>query len=305
MSETDKQIENYLQSLKSALSGTDKAIVQDALSDAEEHLRAALHTEMDRSPQEAKDEVLEKIIADYGSPQEVAQAYRSWESDLPPTLAPTAQDPPREQPEVDPRAQGFFGVFADPRAWGGVVYMLISLVTGTLYFSWAVAGLSTSLGVMILIIGIPVTILFLLSVRGLAFLEGRLVEALLGERMPRRPAFTDPHQSWTARLKQLLLGKSTWLALLYMVLMLPLGVTYFSVMVTALALSAGLIAAPVLDLGFGIPVVNLGSTVYHIPLYQVPFFILGGVLLATAVFHVARWTGRLHGKLAKTLLVKD
>jgi len=305
VSKADRQIEEYLQSLKTALSGTDKAIVQDALSDAEEHLRAALHSEMQEDSGASALKVLERNMAEYGSPQEVAEAYRNWESDFPPTLASASQDTPQKQTQAGSSASGFFGVFTDPRAWGGVVYMLISLVTGSLYFSWAVAGLSTSLGVMILIIGIPVTILFLLSVRGLAFLEGRLVEALLGERMPRRPAFTDPHQSWPARLKQLLLGKSTWLALLYMVLMLPLGVTYFSVMVTVLALSAGMIAAPVLDLGFGVPVVNIGSAVYHISPYQAPLFLLGGVLLATGTFHVARWTGRFHGKLAKILLVSD
>ena len=77
--------------------------------------------------------------------------------------------------------------------------MLISLVTGTLYFSWAVTGLSTSLGVMVLIVGIPIAIIFLLSFRGIAFLEGRLVEALLGERMPSRASFTDSSLSWIER----------------------------------------------------------------------------------------------------------
>jgi 4-amino-4-deoxy-L-arabinose transferase-like glycosyltransferase len=158
---------------------------------------------------------------------------------------------------------------------------------------------------MILIIGIPVTILFLLSVRGLAFLEGRLVEALLGERMPRRPAFTDPNLDWIERLKQLLAGKSTWLALLYMALMLPLGAIYFSVAVTLLATSVALVAAPVIELLFEIPVVQLGSRVYHLPVWGIPLFLAGGALLATVTLHLARWVGRIHGKLAKTLLVSD
>lgn len=74
----------------------------------------------------------------------------------------------REKPLVP--QWGFFGVYADPRAWGGPVSMLISLI-----------------------VGIPVTTLLLLAVRGLIFLEGRLVEALLGScpqlgRAGRRPA---------------------------------------------------------------------------------------------------------------------
>ena len=59
-----------------------------------------------------------------------------------------------------------------------------------------VTGLSLSLGLLILIVGIPLTVLFFGSVRGLALLEGRLVEALLGERMPRRPRYTDRSRTW-------------------------------------------------------------------------------------------------------------
>jgi hypothetical protein len=88
-----------------------------------------------------------------------------------------------------------FGVFADPRAYGALLYMLLSLVTGIFYFTWAVTGLSLTLGLAVLIIGIPFAILFFASVRGLALLEGRLVEVMLGERMPRRPAYADREQA--------------------------------------------------------------------------------------------------------------
>ena len=42
---------------------------------------------------------------------------------------------------------------------------------------------------IIMIFGIPLAALIFLSFRGLAWLEGRIVEALLGVRMPRRPVF--------------------------------------------------------------------------------------------------------------------
>lgn len=68
-------------------------------------------------------------------------------------------------------------------------YMLIAFVTGIFYLSWAVTGVSISISFLIFIFGFPIALLFLLSVRGLALIEGRLVEALLGVRMPRRPFF--------------------------------------------------------------------------------------------------------------------
>ena len=82
---------------------------------------------------------------------------------------------------------GFFNVVSDPRTYGALLYMLLSLATGIFYFTWTVTGLSLTLGFAILIIGIPFALLFIASIRLLSYVEGRVVEALLGVRMPRRP----------------------------------------------------------------------------------------------------------------------
>ena len=312
MKTSNELIQTYLDDLKAALRGSDKATIQDALADAEEHLRTALETEKAENKELVENEAIQRIIQEYGEPEEIASAYQSWESNLPAALAQTpaarrSTATANGTAEAAGTYPGFFGVFADPRAWGGLVYMLISLVTGTLYFSWAVTGLATSLGVMVLIVGIPITILFLLSFRGLAFLEGRLVEALLGERMPRRASFTDSSLPWVERLKILLTGKATWLAWLYQILMLPLGIIYFSVMVTLIATALGCIAAPIAAYAFGIPVMTFGAGAeqWHLPNYLTPLLTVLGVLLATATMHIARWTGKVHGRFAKALLVSD
>ena len=309
MKTTDELIQTYLDDLKAALQGADKATVQDALADAEEHLRTALESEKADQADLAENEVLQGVIQTYGEAEEIAQAYLSWERDLPPALAatPAARRAAGSAYANSKTYPGFFGVFADPRAWGGLVYMLISIVTGTLYFSWAVTGLSTSLGVMILIIGIPVAIIFLLSFRGIAFLEGRLVEALLGERMPQRASFTDNSLPWKERLIQLLTGKSTWLSWIYMILMLPLGIIYFTVMVTLIALAGAFIAAPIAAIVFNVPfeAISYGEVIWYVPDYLTPLFAIFGVFLATVTMHIARWTGKVHGKFAKALLVSD
>ena len=68
-------------------------------------------------------------------------------------------------------------------------YMLLSLATGIFYFTWTVTGVSLSAGLSVLIIGLPFIVLFIGSVRALALVEGRIVEAMLGARMPRRPPY--------------------------------------------------------------------------------------------------------------------
>jgi len=175
---TPRTIVEYLNQLRAALRGADPALIQDALYDAEEHLRAEL------ADQPGRDEaaMLEQVVGSYGAPDEVAEIYRDQEIKIQRAIRP----PPA--PQRRSLAGRFFGVAADARTYGALFYMLLSLATGIFYFTWAVTGVSMSAGLSVLIIGIPFVVLFFGSVRGLSLLEGRIVETMLGVRMPRRPA---------------------------------------------------------------------------------------------------------------------
>jgi hypothetical protein len=196
-------------------------------------------------------------------------------------------------------------VISDARAWGALLYLLLSLATGTLYFSWAVTGLGISLGFMILIIGLPVTVLFLLSFRTLALLEGRLVEALLGVRMPRRPVFTNRDEGWKDQVKRLFTEGQTWRALAYLLLQLPLGTIYFTVFFVLLTSSLAVVATPIVEWIFDIPLIRIGDVAVSLQPWQRPIFIIGGMLIFLITLHLAKVVGHLHGRMAKALLVSS
>jgi hypothetical protein len=148
--------------------------------------------------------------------------------------------------------------------------------------------------------------LFLLSVRGLALLEGRLVEALLGVRMPRRPLFSHQDMKWFDRLKALLGDKATWLMLVYMLIQFVLGTVYFVVIVTVLSLSVSFMGIPVLQEYFHESALVFSDNIrYTFPSWTYPFWVLGGLLLWTIFMNLAREIGQLHGRLAKWLLVSE
>ena len=299
-----ESIDQYLDQLKEALAGSDRATIQDALADAQEHLSSALDHARETRARETQEDVseadaLRSIVQEYGSPQETAMAYKEIEARTRPTLARTPHEDDR------PFVTRFFAVLADPRAWGALLYMLISLLTGTVYFTWVVTGLSVSLSLLILIFGMPIAVLFMLSFRGIALVEGSLVEALLGVRMPRRPMFSSKSLGWWERFKVLVAGKRTWLAIAYMLLLLPLGILYFTIVVTLLAVSLSFIATPVLEFFFDVPLVTFGSTAYHIPGGLTLLIAFAGVLLLPATMHLAKFVGRAHGALAKAMLVSD
>ena len=137
-----------------------------------------------------------------------------------------------------------FGVAADPYTYGSLFYMLLAMATGIFYFTWVVTGASVSVGLLILIIGIPLLLLFLMSVRLLSLVEGRIVEVLLGVRMPRRPLYTQRGKTWLARIGEMFTDLRTWSAMLYLLLMMPLGIAYFTLVVTLVSVSLGLIVSP-------------------------------------------------------------
>src|SRR5215469_16769225 len=125
-----RTIAEYLRQLREALRGADPALIQDALYDAEEHLRA----ELAENPQRSEAEMLAHVVGTYGAPEEVADIYRDQEIKIQRALRP----PP--MPKRRSVLGRFFGVATDPRAWGAMFYMLLALATGIFYFVWAVTG---------------------------------------------------------------------------------------------------------------------------------------------------------------------
>src|SRR5215216_5261140 len=110
-----KSVEEYLDALKSALKGSDAATVQDALTDAEEHLRAALVGLREKQPELSEQDALAQAIEQYGSPEETASAYVEVERRTIPQLG-------RENQSTESALAHFFGVYIDARAWGALLY---------------------------------------------------------------------------------------------------------------------------------------------------------------------------------------
>ena len=296
-----RTIPEYLEQLRKALAGADPAMIQDALYDAEEYLRS----ELAENPGRSEAEVIAAVASSYGAPDEVADIYRDTEA----TVQTALRSPvPRPRKSLAGR---FFGVVADPRTYASLFYMVLALATGVFYFTWVVAGFSTAAGLSITLVGIPLLILFFGSVRVLSLVEGRIVEVMLGERMPRRPLYSARGRSIWQRIGDMFTDPRTWSTLLYMLLMLPLGVAYFTLAVTLLAVGLSFVLAPI-AVWTGLAeewfdmhdMVLVGIDGVALQGWELVLMLVAGVLLLFATLHLARLIGRGHGLLAKHLLVK-
>lgn len=292
-----RSIEQYLKALREELAGADAALIQDALYDAEEYLRA----EVAAHPEKSEPDVLELIASTYGAPDEVASAYRDTEAKV-----KAAMTTPRKVPSTG--AGAFFAVFFDPRAYTSLFFMLLSLATGIIYFTITVTGLSLSAGLAVLVIGVPFFLAFVALTRVISLAEGRLIEAMTGARMPRRPVHPNKASgSWT-RVGQMLADPRTWTTLAYLILMLPIGIVYFVIAVTGLSVSLAFIFAPVAELAGLHGWLGLPDDISLYPgwlasAWALPLIVGLGVLLLTLLMHLARGVGRLHALYAKALLV--
>jgi uncharacterized membrane protein len=292
-----RSIDGYLNALRDALAGEDPALIQDALYDAEEYLRA----EVAAHPGRSEADVLELIASTYGAPDEVAAAYRDTEAKVKAALQPPIRR--RESPSVIER---FFGVFSDPRAYTSLFFMLLTLATGIVYFTFAVTGLALSAGFSLLIVGIPFFLIFIGMARVISLGEGRLLEAVSGERMPRRPVHPGPQSGWHTRIIDMLKDSRTWTTLAYFLLMLPLGIVYFVVAITGLAVGICLLIAPLALIADRLGMVSEPFSYQPEWLGSIPGIVLlliSGVLIITTLLHIARGTTRLHSRVAKVLLV--
>jgi uncharacterized membrane protein len=299
-----RTINDYLRQLRACLQGEDPALIQDALYDAEEYLRA----ELGSHPGKSEADVLELIASTYGAPDEVADAYRDTEAKVRAALAP-----PRSRAANAGPLRRFFAVFGDVRAYTSLFFLLLALPTGVLYFALAVAGLSISAGLAVLIVGVPFFLAFIGLTRVIALGEGRLIEATTGERMPRRPTHPGPARTLWQRIGDMLRDVRTWTTLAYFVLRLPLGIAYFVIAVTGLTVGTALPFGAVWELAgrLGLHEAAGGLQVgaddgWLVAIDSWPgliFAFVAGVLLLTLTMHAARGLGRMHAKLAKAMLV--
>lgn len=201
---------------------------------------------------------------------------------------------------------GFFEALAQRRTYTTLLYLLLCMATGILAFTYTVTGLSLSLGLAILIIGIPVALTFLAGARLLSVAEVHLLKVLVGGEGSAGPALLPGGEGFLGRLQGLLKDRRTWTSLLYLLLLMPLGVIYFTVFVSLLATGLSLVAVPFAQVFHATGTLSLdigGTWLLSHPNLAAALCGLAGLALLPLTFHLALLLGRFQVWLAKHLLV--
>lgn len=195
----------------------------------------------------------------------------------------------------------FFNTLWKKQTWLNVLYLIISFPLGLLYFIFLVTGLSLGVGLIILIFGI----LILMAVMAMSYwfsrFERELAISMLNVKIS--PVEDRPYKpGMLSRFRAMLSNAFTWKGMLFLFLKFPLGVFSFSLTVSLLSASLGLISAPFFHNAYWYDF-DIGTAVYTINSIEGSLLacVLGILLLFVSlwVLNLLAW---LMGQLAKLLL---
>lgn len=143
-------------------------------------------------------------------------------------------------------------VLFNPKTYATILYLLLSLPLGIIYFTVAITGLTLSIGLTPIFIGIPLFFGVAKILNGIVSFEQGMIRHILG--LPTAPVTHSNNQeseagySWFMRMVR---GFDSGLFIRNLMLILlrfVTGIVFFVIMVTVLSLGIGLIALPVVHI---------------------------------------------------------
>lgn len=338
----DDAVTNYLDELERALRGADSALIHDALIDAETHLRAAI----------AAGTSAAAAIEEFGTPSDIALAYfreqlSAARGGVKEHVAPSSAT--RESTVIDARAAhansgdvfvsdaqtnvgapaGFLrripiiGIYSDPYAWGAMVFLTFGFVLALAAFVWVMVLGSLAIGLLPTLLGIPLLIVLLGSARGISLFFGKVIEALVGIRMPRRAYRVDVSgvDGFWRRLWLWIKDIHGWLTVGFLIGNFPVALFFFTVVIsffaTGLALMSWGIGAlmgfnsvvtittddPITIQVFGTPYTTDDQGTFHLSHFSSALITFIGFALLTATLWLSKGVAFVYAQVVKAIQV--
>lgn len=208
----------------------------------------------------------------------------------------------------------------DRRTYLRISYLLLAFPLGTLYFVVIITGLSTGVGLAIVMVGFPILLATLLGWLLFGRIERLLAIHLLGAEIRPMSVPDSVRRTARQRLLRTLGDPVTWKSLVYLLMEFPFGVFSFTLAIVLLTVSLTLILYPVeyavanALYSQALPgqltgTMSLGVTIngHFDPNVFVAFFLVSacGVALGVASLAILNGTGWLWARFAELMLGVD
>lgn len=191
-----------------------------------------------------------------------------------------------------------FAVVRQRQTYLNLLYLLTAFPLGLVYYVFLITGLSTSIGLLIVWVGVPLLFVMALSWWWIGAFERELAMWWLNIDIPPmgRPA-TGKTISWP-RLREYLSNPITWKSLLYVLAKFPLGIFSFLVATVLTTVSVSLCCAPLVLIfahSQGLPYDALN-------LLGVVALCLSGVIMGIFALHLLNALAWISGQFARFML---
>jgi hypothetical protein len=192
------------------------------------------------------------------------------------------------------------GTRPNPPLLGSLVYLVMNLPIGIASFVFVVTMMSVGISTAVIWVGLAVLALAVLGARGMASLERLRVHAMLGTYVasPYRPV---EKSRWLGRMKD----PATWKDFGYLVLMLPIGITEFTISVVSWAVALYLTFLPLywnwLPIDWQMELWDQQVVTVGTWIDTLPFAGIGVILMALAVI-ITKALGTAHARFARAML---
>ena len=207
--------------------------------------------------------------------------------------------PPAPAPRL---GRTVFGPAVEPRTYSRFAYLMLGLPLTTAYFSYVVAMLSTSVGMLVTLLGLPLLGLTLITSRAITSLDCRLTEALLGVEMPQVAALRPRGDSFWQTVKLRLLDREAWIDCAYLLLRFPLAVFTFTVAIVFVGEALWMIGLPLL-VAAGVHGNLLNGVDWHVDsVSHSLLFVAPGIVLFFVSLHIVNLLAVLSASLARGML---
>lgn len=203
----------------------------------------------------------------------------------------------------------FFGVYTKGRTYLNLLYLILLFPLGITYFVYSVTCFSTFVGLIPILVGILLLYFFLISLPYLMNVQSWLAKILVGINTPMQKIHFPNEGTTTEKAWASLKNKSIYKSLLYYLLLaMPLGIITFTVAVTLISTSLGLMfswSALIVEYIlegqlFTEKWYSVLPMVFRIAVHVIMPFI--GFFMLTGSLHILNRMAIYHGKLVNAIL---
>ena len=198
-----------------------------------------------------------------------------------------------------------YGGLVDGQTWMSTLYLLLTLVTGVLWFVVTFTLLVTGVSTLIIWIGIPILLFTFWVVRFAARTERSLIRTMTDIDIADPYRSIPDDSSFWGRWKVRAGDPATWRDLGYLWLLMPLKILWFTVVVVVWAVPLSLMATPILvAIGLDAMMIDAGDQFLFVidTMGEAWVAVAIGVLLLAIVPAVVRLMAKAHAGLARALL---